>query len=1340
MKKMMKAVACTVGAMLLMASMAEEAAAVVARRAADEKARGAGKRGWIAWEAERNPYFPTQNLARVKAIAAFLSPTASPAGAPVSHRAEWDALARTDEGNRRIIAAENVLSAPLVRVPSESFDEYRKTGNRGVYAGPKGKSEANLCALVYGEALENKGRFIGKISDYILAACAEPSWVAPFEGGCADRDLSLHGNHYIDLTASRTAACIATATGWFRDRLPPGTVARALDVLRARIFGTFLKDSRRTGGTAPYLNWWMPDRFNWSAVCHNGCVTAILAVEDDPFVRAEAIESAERLMAPSFLSGFGADGFCEEGMGYWNFGFGNFMSLAGQIRAATDGRVDFCASFPRAKVVAEFGARYRMDKRSSPPFADGNGAPASGLLALINQAWPDLYADEVGAVPPFTGECWTDGFRSFGKFKLQPRATAKAQPLPCRDWFAAAGVLIARHGRLSLAVKGGANGDRHNHDDAGSYVINVGSRELAGDPGNEAYTARTFSKRRYESKVLNSYGHPVPRVGGKLQGAGPAFGAKVIKTEFTPDRDTIVYDLAGAFPAEVPIVKLVRTVAFDRNTDEVSVVDEAEFAEPTAFESPVIAWEKPQPGADKAHFTLTRVGAAGALDVEVSVDGGEWDMHEEFIANPNRVQPYRLAVTFRELVRKGTIGIRYRLAKPKGPRIDPPIAVPAGAKYLDEMDLADATCGAGRTPRPRYTVEGGPLSLAGRTFARGLGVHAPFEFKFFANGAVTRFTANVGVDDDMKDRPRASVRFFVLADDRIVADSGVLRAGARAALDADLAGAKWVTLKATDADDGFVCDHADWADAAFVFKAGAKWGNSLLSRQLGILTPPESPAPRINGPTVFGVRPDNPVFYRIPVTGERPMSIDVQKLPEGATFDVSTRVIGGRVAKAGDYPLTITAKNARGNATKTLTLKVGPTICLTPPLGWNSWNCWGQDVTDEKMRRAADAMAASGLADHGWSYVVVDDCWRTRPTEKEADMKRPGWIGERAYMYGPARTTDDKPCTNSTFPDMKAMIAYIHSKGLKAGIYSVPATVSCCWTWGSFGHEEKDAAIWADWGVDLLKYDWCTADRDWWRAGNDRERQFKAYKLMGDLLARQKRDIVYNVCNYGRHGVTEWARAAGGQYWRTNDDLKDTWPLLIRSINENMNVADAAGPGGWNDPDMLVVGPMRSNGFTSSRLTPNEQYAHMSLWAIMAAPLFIGCDLERIDPFALSLLTNDEVLDIDQDALGKAGRPVVHTSEHDVWLRPLADGSWAVALFNRTWEEREIAADFKVLGLPLSCKVRDVWAQKDLGVFTGQFTASIPGHAALLYRVRRLLPQTRTPGGCCSRKPIVAAK
>jgi alpha-galactosidase len=653
-------------------------------------------------------------------------------------------------------------------------------------------------------------------------------------------------------------------------------------------------------------------------------------------------------------------------------------------------------------------------------------------------------------------------------------------------------------------------------------------------------------------------------------------------------------------------------------------------------------------------------------------------------------------------------------------------AAPAGATYLDEIDLSAATCGAGRHPRAKRTVEGGPIALAGKVFARGVGVHAPFTFKLLANGAAMRFTANVGVDDDMHDRPLASVRFLVLADDRIVADSGVLRAGERAVIDVNLAGAKWVTLKTTDAGDGYACDHADWADAAFVFKPGAKWGDAALaelSRQLGVLTPPESPAPRINGPSVLGVSPGKPVLYYLPVTGAKPIQVaveglDVDKLKE-VTFDPKTRMLTGKVDTAGDYKLVFKAKNAKGRAERIFTLNVGSTIGLTPPLGWNSWNCWGQEVSDEKMRRAADAMVSSGLADHGWSYIVLDDCWRTRPTEKEAGFKRPGWVRDPPHMYGPAREADGTPVSNSHFPDMKAMADYIHARGLKAGLYSVPGSMACCYTFGSWAHEEKDAATWAAWGYDLVKYDWCYGDREWKKAGNDRERQFKAYKLMGDCLARQGRDIVYNVCNYGRHEVTKWARAAGAHYWRTNNDLKDTWKLLLRSIDQNMEVADAAAPGGWNDPDMLVVGPMRSNSFTTSRLTPNEQYAHISLWAVMASPLFIGCDLERLDPFTRSLLVNDEVLEINQDTLGKVGRPMVHTSEYDVWIRPLADGSHAVALFNRTWEEIEIPADFAKLGLPSSCVVRDVWSQKDLGEFRDRFTASIPGHAALLYKLSK---------------------
>ena len=490
--------------------------------------------------------------------------------------------------------------------------------------------------------------------------------------------------------------------------------------------------------------------------------------------------------------------------------------------------------------------------------------------------------------------------------------------------------------------------------------------------------------------------------------------------------------------------------------------------------------------------------------------------------------------------------------------------------------------------------------------------------------------------------------------------------------------------------------------------------------QMGVLTPATREAPRINGPRVFGVTPGKPVFWRVPVTGVRPRSVKVEGLPSGASYDETTGLITGTVAEKGDYDLVVTAKNAKGEATRTLTLKVGDAICLTPPLGWNSWNCWQQFVSGERIRRAADAMVASGLADHGWSYIVVDDGWRNRPTEQEAGFKRPSWIKDPKYIYGPSRRADGTPISNARFPDMAAMAAHIHARGLRAGLYSVPCAVSCCYTFGSWGHEAKDAETWAKWGFDLVKYDWCYGDREYAAdKTSPREWQFRGYKLMGDALRRQPRDIVYNVCNYGKFDVTQWARQAGGHYWRTNGDLKDEWPLLVKSIDENLNNADAAGPGGWNDPDMLVVGPMSMNGFTTSNLTPNEQYTHISLWAIMAVPLFIGCDLERLgeDPLAFSLLTNDEVLEINQDELGRAGRPVVHTADFDVWARPLADGSWAVALFNRTERTRSVEAAFAKFGASGRLRVRDVWAQQDVGVFADRFAAEVYGHATRLFRM-----------------------
>jgi len=278
--------------------------AVVARRIAEEKARRTGKRGWLPWEAERNPYFPAQDRRRVEQIAVFLPKKAVAPGDPVGNRTVWKHLAKTPEGQKRIAKARQRLAEPIPELTAAAYESYRKSGDRKAYAACNRRNE-QIVDLVWGEVLEDRRAFVPKIAELLESICDEPSWVAPYEGGSADIGLPLHGvDRKIDLTAASRAYLVALTVSWLRDRLPPKTVARVIDVLRGRIFETFLKDARRKGETTPYCNWWMPDKYNWSAVCHCGCTSAILSAEDDPVVRAEAVEASERLMVPCFLGGF----------------------------------------------------------------------------------------------------------------------------------------------------------------------------------------------------------------------------------------------------------------------------------------------------------------------------------------------------------------------------------------------------------------------------------------------------------------------------------------------------------------------------------------------------------------------------------------------------------------------------------------------------------------------------------------------------------------------------------------------------------------------------------------------------------------------------------------------------------------------------------------------------------------------------------------------------------------------------------------------------------------------------------------------------------------------------
>ena len=491
--------------------------------------------------------------------------------------------------------------------------------------------------------------------------------------------------------------------------------------------------------------------------------------------------------------------------------------------------------------------------------------------------------------------------------------------------------------------------------------------------------------------------------------------------------------------------------------------------------------------------------------------------------------------------------------------------------------------------------------------------------------------------------------------------------------------------------------------------------------QLGILTPPPSAAPRINGAKVFGVRPGHPILWRLPVTGERPVRLSATGLPDGATFNAERGILGGSVAKRGTYPIAFTAENAHGTAHGVLKLVVGDKIALTPPMGWNSWNCFNYKVAETDIRNAADALEKSGLADHGWSYVNIDDFWQNNPYRFKDDVT----------LQGAERKPDGTINPNARFPDMKGLADYIHAKGLKAGLYSSPGPYTCGMCTGSWGYEWKDAKTYAEWGYDLLKYDLCTYNRKRFRnmtdhkgVGTGLELETLPYRLMGEALKVQNRDIVFSLCNYGKGNVSTWGENVGGQMWRTGGDIKDSFRKMLEGIERQAGLWPYAHPGAWNDPDMLIVGvlgiPSKGVGMTEfhpSSLTHNEQYTHISLWAVLCSPLLIGCDMTRLDDFTLSLLSNDEVIEANQDELGAQAALVARGPRAQVWTKPMHDGSLVFALFNTADTATRIAIDYDSLGLEGKWLVRDLWRQKDEGIFGLRYSAEVPGHATHLVRL-----------------------
>jgi alpha-galactosidase len=629
---------------------------------------------------------------------------------------------------------------------------------------------------------------------------------------------------------------------------------------------------------------------------------------------------------------------------------------------------------------------------------------------------------------------------------------------------------------------------------------------------------------------------------------------------------------------------------------------------------------------------------------------------------------------------------------------------PANAVWIDSLDLSKAATRRPRAPRGQTPA---PLVflLGGVVYPHAVPLVANSDLTIDLGGAATRFKSMVGVDDERRNG-QGSVTFDVWVDGKKAAASGVMKSGdAPKLLNVDLTGARQLILASGDGGDGTRDDSADWGGAVIYLGQGGEARPRVVDPPIDPPRPIASSRPStttINEPRIVGATPGRPLLFRIPAAGDGPLTFSAENLPPGVTLDARTGIINGSLKAAGKTVVSLTVVGPNGTATSALTIVGGDSaLALTPPLGWNSWNVWGGAVDAEKVRAAADAMVSSGLAAQGYQFINIDDAWA-----------------------GP-RDASGAITSNEKFPDMKALADYVHAKGLKIGLYSSPGPRTCEERYaGSYQHEEQDARSYAAWGFDYLKYDWCSYSDV---APNPTlEDRKKPYRVMRSALDKVNRDIVFSLCQYGAGNVWEWGAEVGGNLWRTTGDITDTWPSMSGIGFAQGGHEAYAQPGHWNDPDMLVVGKVGwGPNVHDTRLTPNEQMTHITLWSLQAAPLLIGADMSRIDRFTTDLLGNREVLAVDQDPLGKAAKRVWRDGDVEVWARPLSDGALAVGLFNRGPVAQKVAAKWPDLELSGPRAVRDVWLQKDLGTSAAAFETMVPRHGAVL--VKMVTPPTRTP-------------
>jgi hypothetical protein len=594
---------------------------------------------------------------RIEKIAALLSEKPAGFGLPASDRNAWKELRRNDSFKKRISEAERLLEQPIPDQPDDLYLDFSRTGNRTRWQRVSGLRRGRVRTLVLAECLENKGRFVPAFEQIVRALDSERTWVMPAH----DRQLTnFHGKTVdIDLGSCTLAWSLATADYLLADKLSPEIRRLIHDNLDRRIFQPYRDMISGKRGT----NWWMTGTNNWNAVCLAGVTGSALAVIDSPESRALFVAAAEHY-SKNFLKGFTDDGYCSEGLGYWNYGFGYYVMLSEVIYQATSGKVNLLQD-NKAKQAATFGSKIEIVNGVYPAFADCSirARPGSSLMYFVSRRlgmglrnWEQV--DPVSA----SGSLYQSMMYSFpnSASRSQPARISSSGP-GIRSWFDQAGVLICRpvpdsSSRLAVAIKGGHNNEHHNHNDVGSFVVVLGDRPLLLDPGGEVYTARTFSSRRYESNVLNSFGHPVPLVAGKLQRTGRQARGRVLHRDFNDSTDTLVLDISSAY--DVPeLKKLERKFVYSRSgSGSLTVSDEVVFSQPCDFSTALVTFEKWQ-GLSPSSLTIR--DQKEVLRVDIAVTGADFKIQPETIREDlsGRRLPTRLGINLTRPVTRALVSV-----------------------------------------------------------------------------------------------------------------------------------------------------------------------------------------------------------------------------------------------------------------------------------------------------------------------------------------------------------------------------------------------------------------------------------------------------------------------------------------------------------------------------------------------------------------------------------------------------------------------------------------------------------------------------------------------------------